>query len=328
VNVVGGLENRQEGYSAMIPFWQAPMTGMTASSTPGTIAHPGIMVGAADPMMGFPAGTRFTPYLALRNLTANAEQVNVTLYTEQGTALSAPAQSLQPFESRQVDVNSVLKQLGLKDFSGSLTLTVSHSGGPSDVMSVAGSVDAKGTYVFEVDGRVTEQRLSKESPYWSVKSGNDTMVTLWNPSGAAEDVVVTLRYAGGSGVYHFSVHLAPNATANVDVKELIANQSPDNDGNALPINVQEGSLVFHSVKAVNEPLAINVNVGIFNVIKGTCYYGSIDCDGYYGNLLISPSPSSVAVGGQEELIADGQYSDGTTPQVNESWSASTPPWPR
>lgn len=225
--------------------------------------------------MGFPAGTTFTPYLALRNLTANAEQVNVTLYTEQGTALNTPAQSLQPFESRQVDVSSVLKQLGLKGFSGSLTLTVTHSGGVSDVMSVAGSVDAKGTYVFEVDGRAAEQRLSKQAPYWSVKDGNDTMVSLWNPSSNPEDVMVTLKYAGGSGVYHFHVHLAPYATTNVDVKELIANQSPDAVGNVLPASVQEGSLVFHSAKDVHEPLTINVNVGIFNVIKGTCYYGSV-----------------------------------------------------
>ncbi|HEX4231077.1 MAG TPA: hypothetical protein VHZ07_20540 [Bryobacteraceae bacterium] len=319
VNVTGGLENRQEGYSAMIPFWQAPMAGMSTSSTPATIAHPGIMVGAADPMMGFPAGTRFTPYLALRNLTANAEQVNVTLYTEQGTALSTPVQSLQPFESRQVDVNSVLKQVGLNGFNGSLTLTVSHSGGVSDVMSAAGSVDAKGTYVFEVDGRAAEQRLSKQSPYWSVKSGNGTMISLWNPSGNPEDVMVTLKYTGGSGVYHFHVHLAPYATANVDVKELIANQSADAVGNVLPLSVQEGSFVFQSAMGVNAPLSLNVNVGIFNAVKGTCYYGTVECDGYYSYLLVEPSTFSLPVGGgPEELTAYGQYSDGTTPEVTAS----------
>lgn len=323
VNVTGGLENRQEGYSAVIPFWQAPMAGMSPSATGVTIAHPGIMIGTADSMMGFPAGTTFTPYLALRNLTASAEQVNLTLYTEQGTALNAPAQSLQPLESRQVDMKSVLRQLGVGGFSGSLTLVLSHSGGPADLMSVAGSVDAKGTYVFEVDGRAAEQRLSKQSPYWSVKNGNDTMVTLWNPSGSGEDLMVTLRYAGGSGIYHFPVHLAPYATANIDVKELIANQSPDADSNVLPLNLQEGSFVFHNAKDVHGPLSVNVNVGIFNVVKGTCYYGTVECDGYYSYLLISPPTFFLAEGGgPQELTAYGQYSDGTTPEVNASWSSN------
>ncbi len=324
MNVTGGLENRQEGYSAIIPFWQSPGSGINMPASSVTIIHPGIMVGLANAMMGFPAGTRFTPYLVLRNLTPVVEQAVLTLYTEQGTALTTPTQSLQPFESRQIDMNSILQHLGLGDFAGELTVTVSHFGNVNDVMSAAGSVDAKGTYVFEVDGRAAEQRLSKQSPYWSVKNGNDTMVALWNPSASAEDVIVTLKYAQRSGVYHFRVHLAAYATANLDVKELIANQSRDEDGNILPLGLQEGSFVFHNAKDVHEPLSLNVNVGIYNVAKGTCYYGSVYCDGYYGSLIVSPAKSSIAAAGNwvEQLSAYGQYSDGSTPGVGASWSSS------
>ncbi len=323
INVTGGIENRQEGYSAVIPFWQAPMAGMNMPASIATIAHPGIMVGAADPMMGFPAGTRFLPYLALRNLTGSVEQVNLTLYTEQGTALTASPQSLQPFEARQVDMNNVLQQLGLKNFHGAVTLTVGHSGGTSDVMSAAGSVDVKGTYVFEVAGRAAEQMLSKQSPYWSVKNGNDTMVALWNPSASAEDVMVTLKYASNSGRYHFRIHLAPHATANVDLKELIANQSRDEDGNMLPVDLQEGSFVFHNAKEGHAPLSVNVNVGIFNVVKGTCYVSGIYCDGYEYSLILSPATFSLASdGGAEMVSAYGQYSDGTTRLVGASFSSS------
>ncbi len=323
VNVVGGLENRQEGYSAVIPFWQAPMAGMQAPKSGSTIGHPGIMVGAADPMMGFPVGTRFTPYVALRNLTNQHQQVNLTLYTDQGTALTTPAQRLLPFQSRQVDMTKVLEQLGMKDFDGTLTLAIRHSGNFNDVMSVAGSVDEKGTYVFEVDGRAVEQRASKESPYWSVKDGNNTMVALWNPSASAEDVIVTLKYTGGSGQYHFRVHVAPHATANIDLKEIIANQTRDEDGNMLPIDLQEGSFVFHSAKDVHAPLSLNVNIGIFNVVKGTCYYGTVQCAGYYGSLIIDPSTFSLSADGEvQEIIAYGQYSDGSTPGVAASFSSS------
>jgi hypothetical protein len=162
VNVTGGLENRKEGYSAVMPFW---MPSVASTASPVTLAHAGLMVGAADAMMGFPAATRFSPYFALRNLTAQAVPVSLTLYTEQGQSLQGPVQSLQPLESRQVDMVRVLQGLGLANFSGMLTLAVSHTGQASDVMVAAGSVDAKGTYVFEVEGRTAEETLSKEAPY-------------------------------------------------------------------------------------------------------------------------------------------------------------------
>ena len=64
-----------------------------------------------------------------------------------------PTQSLQAFEARQFDINSALQQSSLRGFHGILTLAVSHVGQLNDVIAAAGSVDAGGTYVFEVDGR-------------------------------------------------------------------------------------------------------------------------------------------------------------------------------
>jgi hypothetical protein len=323
VNVTGGLENRQEGYSAAMPFWMPPVA---SSGLLVTLAHAGLMVGAADPLMGFPAGTRFSPYFAMRNLTTQAIPVSLTLYTEQGQALQGPVQSLQALESRQVDMVSVLRGLGLANFSGMLTLAVSHTGQATDVMVAAGSVDAKGTYVFEVEGRTAEETLSKEAPYWSVRDGNNTMAALWNPSGNAEDVIVTLNYsgkAGNSGHYNFRVHIAPHATASLDVKELIANQSPDSEGNVVPATAQEGSFVFRGAGAVHSKLSLNANVGIFNVVKGTCYYGTVWCAGYTG-LAIGPASIASSVGGSQQINALGVYDDGTEPGVNSytSWSSS------
>ena len=325
VNVTGGLENRKEGYSAVMSFW---MPSVASTASPVTLAHAGLMVGAADAMMGFPAATRFSPYFALRNLTAQAVPVSLTLYTEQGQSLQGPVQSLQPLESRQVDMVRVLQGLGLANFSGMLTLAVSHTGQASDVMVAAGSVDAKGTYVFEVEGRTAEETLSKEAPYWSVRDGNNTMAALWNPSGNAEDVIVTLNYsgnAGKSGHYNFRVHIAPHATASLDVKELIAIQSPDSEGNVMPAGAQEGNFVFRGAAGVHSKLSLNANVGIFNVVKGTCYYGTIWCAGYTG-LAISPASISLAVGGTQQINALGMYDDGSQPGVNSStsWSCSSP----
>ena len=75
--VSGGLVNERRGYSAGIPFWSHdPDSSAPAAITYGSA---GVMIGAPDPMMGFPRSTAFTPYTVLRNTTAQSLPVKVTM---------------------------------------------------------------------------------------------------------------------------------------------------------------------------------------------------------------------------------------------------------
>jgi hypothetical protein len=58
--IEGGLEDPTIGYSAGMPFASEAL-GLDPAKL-RTIAELGFMIGAADPMMLFPAGTTFTPY--------------------------------------------------------------------------------------------------------------------------------------------------------------------------------------------------------------------------------------------------------------------------
>ena len=65
-----------------------------------------------------------------------------------------------------------------------------------------------------------------------------------------------------------------------------------------------------------------MNVGIFNVVKGTCYYGYIYCSGYQG-VVISPSDFTLDPGASQQLIAKGVHDDGSQSEVPaSSWSTS------
>ena len=67
--VLGGLVNERIGYSANMPFGlRAHHQGQPTNITYASV---GIMVGKADTAAGFPSGTRFAPYAALRNTTPN-----------------------------------------------------------------------------------------------------------------------------------------------------------------------------------------------------------------------------------------------------------------
>ena len=74
--VNGGLEDQSAGYSANLAFAVAPMA---SKPTQMTMAELGLMVGAADPMMLFPAGTIFTLYSVLRNVSATPVSVKPTI---------------------------------------------------------------------------------------------------------------------------------------------------------------------------------------------------------------------------------------------------------
>ncbi len=301
VQVTGGLENDAEGYSANIPFWGHDMS----SASPGqiTYASAGLMVGKPDPMMmhGFPKETTFSPYLVLRNTAEKPLEVSLQLNYMMGMDGSAPVtrnlppQHLGPFEARQVDMQTALNSSGLKGFNGSINLSTSFTGKAGDLVLATGSVDQTGSYVFEVEPESVGNFRSKNANYWGVANGNDTMFTLWNPTGSAQDILVTFYYGDGSGKYDLPVHLGPQASTMIDMAMLIAENKPDSDGNVIPSSIQEGSAQFASAKGRTETISLIIAAGIYNVSNATCGGGCINCCGG-SNFGISPNPIFCPIG--------------------------------
>jgi len=198
--VNGGLEDQAVGYSTNLPFAQGPVTPSNAAQT--TVAELGLMAGAADPMMLFPAGTTFTPYSVLRNVSDAPISVTPTLWWMAGavphSAQLAPI-SFQPHQTQSLDVMSLMTQAGLtsatKTFNGGFNLVFDSNVKPGDLLLAAGSVDQTNTYVFEVVARNVSESGSKSFQYWSTGNGDDTMVTLWNPADEAQDFAFTLFFA-------------------------------------------------------------------------------------------------------------------------------------
>jgi hypothetical protein len=135
--VNGGLEDIGVGYSAGIPFSTAP-----ASSAPSsiTVAELGLMTGPADPMMRFPAGTTFSPYTVLRNVSNSAITATPTLWWMAGDtahSFGLSALSLAPLQSQSVDFSGFLTQAGLKDFSGTVQLAFRVQGNAGGLLIVS-----------------------------------------------------------------------------------------------------------------------------------------------------------------------------------------------
>ncbi|MGD0097886.1 MAG: hypothetical protein ABSB60_15460 [Terracidiphilus sp.] len=116
--------------------------------------------------------------------------------------------------------------------------------------AATGSTDGTGNYVFPVLPKAIAPSRAKNSAYWEAQGGFDTMYTIWNPTDSPEDVIALVRYGKGAK-YTLPIHLQVYASAIVDIGELIRTQQPDQDGNIIPQDAHEGSLLVSP--AAREP---------------------------------------------------------------------------
>ncbi|MGH9511694.1 MAG: Ig-like domain-containing protein [Terriglobales bacterium] len=327
--VNGGLEDSTVGYSANLPFAAGPVTPSTAAAT--TIAELGLMAGAADPMMLFPAGTTFTPYSVLRNVSSAPISVTPTLWWMAGglphSAQLAPL-SLQPHQTQSLDGAALLTQAGLasatKTFNGTFNLVLDANTKPGDLLLAAGSVDQTNTYVFEVVPRTVSESGSKSFQYWSTGNGDDTMVTLWNPTDEAQDFALTLFFAlpdGSRGHYVLPLHLEARVSRTFNVSEIIQTQVPDAEGNVIPAVVREGGMKIAGSIAENQHIMIVADAGIYNVRKATCGVSCGQCDGYSSAAVVAGS-FGLTVNATQQLNFMGTWNSGTQYNLGGAWSSN------
>jgi hypothetical protein len=275
-------------------------------------------------MMSFPAGTVFTPYAGVRNVSNQPVTVTPTLWWMQGASANSAqlgAVTLAPHQTQNLEVPSLIARAGLKNFNGSVNLILDTKGQEGALLMASGSVDQKNTYVFEVMPRGVSESVAKNISYWNTGNGNDTMVTLWNPADEDQDLLYTLFFSGGH--YAYPIHLAARATRTFNTSEIIHNQIPDAEGNVVPTGVQEGSAKISGSQAENEHILVAMDAGTYNVRKATCGGICTTCDGVVSSSVVA-DPFNVAFGANTQETFVEQYNTGGQYDVTGSsnWSSS------
>jgi len=311
--VNGGLEDQSVGYSAIVPF--AATHQQSKKPVPASIGELGLMAGAADPMMRFPAGTTFTPYTFLRNASSTGVSLTPTVWWIEGaTAHSAhlPPVNLLPHEAQSIDLAGAVAHLVSSHFNGTFNLTLDGEAEPGSVLAAAGSVDQTNSYVFEVTPRDIQESASKSMQYWSTGNGDDTMVTMWNPADEPQDLVFKMFFAGGH--YALPIHLEPRATRTFNVSEVAQTMVPDSEGNIIPASIHEGSAKITGSRADHERILVAVDAGVYNVRKATCNTICFTCDGWV-TASITPNPFSVLVENTTQLTFSTVWDDNSVHDI-------------
>ena len=149
--VSGGLEDIVTGYSAAMAFRPNLSSAPDATPKTTTFTELGLMTGAPDPMMLFPAATEFTPFSVIRNISS--QPVSITPEVFWMDRSSAHRKATVPLVipaggTAVVDTHSLLQQAGLADYNGMLNLTFKTKSPSTALLMASGSVDQTGTYVF------------------------------------------------------------------------------------------------------------------------------------------------------------------------------------
>jgi hypothetical protein len=325
--VNGGLEDQQKGYSAnlSLPPAIAPVSPADPSKVSEmSFAEAGLMIGAADPMMHFPAGTEFIPYSVVRNTSSQSASIKPTFWwmdagKPRSTELSQI--SIAPHQTVNLNVPSLIAAAGLKGFSGSVNLVLDTTALPGALSLASGSVDKTDTYVFEVTPHGIAESASRAICYWSTGNGDDTMITVWNPADEPQDFAFTLFYS--SGHYVFPIHLEARATQTFNISDLIRNQLPDAAGNIIPLAVHEGSAELAGSQAENQQILVSMSGGTYNVNKAICGVTCITCNGVVSdNFFVADNPFNVAIAGTKQQTFYEQWNNGAQYSISANWNSS------
>jgi hypothetical protein len=320
---VGALEDQAVGYSAMMPF-KTPPTASAKTSTE-SYAILGLMTGAADPMMSFPAGTTFTPYSMVRNISDQPIHATPTLWWMEGSAPKSAALHsilISPGQTQNLDVPSMLVSAGLKNFNGSVNLVLDLQGPPRSLLMANGSVDQKNTYVFGVVASGIGEGMGRSIAYWSTTNGDDTMVSLWNPADEAQDFTLTVFFTGGH--YKYPIHLGPRASNTFNMSEIVHSQIPDAEGNIIPSSIHEGSARISGQHGLPEHILLAMDASSYNVVKATCGFICLPCEAIADDGDIDAPPVNMGVGGTDTVKFMVQLQNGDQADYTNltTWSTS------
>jgi len=203
--------------------------------SPNTVFS-GIPVGAT-PLLG---EGKFVPELSLANFSVKSRHVTVKFAHTSG---ATPATSDVADLSLEAGTIKHLKLAGLEaDPTLKNSFFVGSDGAPGDLLAKLVSVNDSDSemQVVGILGKDEREMNNGGNHPWSIEHGNDSTILLFNH--CAKPQPFYLLISGNSVQWQKTYALAPMQTEAISVRQLIEDQTKDDNGKVLPKNVQSGQV--------------------------------------------------------------------------------------
>ncbi len=234
----------------------------------------GVAIGAGA-MMGMTPNAIFSPYLAVRNRSNNTLSVTpiFSYETAQGTRkVTLPTLNLNAQANTLVNLKTYQDQGLIAQNAGDGNIDLQYQGEAGALVAELSSVDQYGSFVSPVPLTCNGNRSLHQS-YWRTDGDWHSMLTLQNIASEENDVEVTVSYPGG--VYVVNKKIAAGATVMLSVNEWQQTQTPDANGQRIPLTAKTGGI---NVWSRNQNAGLVMNAMLMNPTTKTC--GSCNGTGY------------------------------------------------
>ena len=188
-------------------------------------------------------------------------------------------------------------------------MQVLNSGAPGSLIGALYGTDKIKRLSYNVPLRDSGPIRSSTGSYpWRVDEDYTTIVNITNISDHSASFIVDIRYP--TGHYFLQVKdVAANGTSTFDLRKLISEQKPDNQGNVIPLSTTGGQFhwsIFGSPTS-SKFIGRSEVVSVSNHVSSS--YSCPACcpeSGPFGQIIV---PDPIGVGGSETLQTTGTVYD-------------------
>ena len=199
------------------------------------------------------------PVIVARNVGTERASVSVKIpYTRtDGTTgtVDLPPTNLQAGEMRLLNMNRVI-QVSRREQIKIAGIEFEYDTAPGSVVVAAHSTSENRNQVFRVPMWDPFQQKSPTGGYpWRIEGISTTKVYIKNITDREQYYVAYLKWENSEGYMLGMKRIAPHETIDIDVKSLRDNQTPDEAGRRIPLDVSVGQFRW-SLKQTAAPPAV------------------------------------------------------------------------
>jgi hypothetical protein len=191
-------------------------------------------------------GTQLEPIIIAKNVgtTDSNIQIKIPYTRSNGTTdtIILPIEKLKSGEMSQINAN-LITNIALQENIKVAGIEVTYDTQNGSVIVAAHSVSPNRNQVYRVPMWDPLQQKSPTGGYpWRIEPTSTTKVYIKNITDQEEDYVAFLLWENG-GEYMIGLKaIKPNQSIEIDVKKLRDDQTPDERGRIIPLNINNGQL--------------------------------------------------------------------------------------
>ncbi len=217
----------------------------------------------------------------MRNTTAQPVRASITLSwrgdSGKGRA-TLPQLNLAPYETRQIAVGLMQKQLGIPADAHWALVTLSPPAAPDSLMAVAASYDSTGRYGMQTlfADVMGDHFVGGE---WRANATHNALAAVTNGGAHPVDALLTLHYDSGKQKYEMQRTIKPGDQMWLNFADLIHKRVPDRKGHVLPADLTSATYDLQDLSSG----------------PGSLLDGSLLVDNTWGHHLLPPVESCCGI---------------------------------